>query len=239
MKSPGFYFKKIISKLQPHKKYSYSQTGEDVIIDFIFQHILRLPNFTYFDIGAHHPTYLSNTALFYKNGMTGICVEPDPVLHEKIVKARSKDTCLNIGIGFNEDENLEEELEFYIMSARTLNTFSRQEAERLNSEGQYKIVESKKIPVIHIHKLFKKYFIPDFLSIDVEGIDMEILHSINIEKYRPKVICIETAEFSPVPPGRKEEEAIIYLKEKGYMVYADTFNNTIFIDNNYLQKIYK
>jgi FkbM family methyltransferase len=222
-----------------HKKYSYSQTGEDLIVDFVFKHILQKKDFTYFDVGAHHPFYLSNTALFYKSGMKGVCIEPDPLLHEEISKARSRDVCLNIGVGFTIDETATEDLDFYIMSARTLNTFSREEAERLDSEGLYKILEQKKIPVVHLHRLFKEYFVPDFLSIDVEGIDFEILKSIDFQKYRPKVVCIETAEFSAVPPGKKEEESIVYLKEKDYLVYADTFNNTIFIDNIYLQKLYK
>ena len=48
----------------------------------------------------------------------------------KIQKNRSKDICLNYGIGFSNDINLEEELDFFIMSARSLNTFSKEEAER-------------------------------------------------------------------------------------------------------------
>jgi len=217
---------------------TYAQSGEDVIVDFIFKHILKHDKITYFDIGAHHSTYLSNTALFYKMGSTGICVEPDPILHDEIRKARPKDTCLNIGIGFSKDEIITEDLEFFIMSSRTLNTFSRKEAERLDQEGTYKIVDKKKIPVVHLHTLFNKYYIPDFLSIDVEGIDLEILKSIDFSLYRPKVLCIETAEFSPIPPGKKEYDSINYLVEQNYMVYADTFNNTIFIDNQYLKSIY-
>jgi FkbM family methyltransferase len=219
-------------------KTSYAQSGEDVIVDFIFQHILNQSDFKYFDIGAHHATYLSNTALFYKNGLTGVCIEPDPVLHNDIIKVRSRDICLNIGVGFGKDEEITEELDFYIMSVRTLNTFSKEEAERLQNEGTFKIVDKKKIPVVHIHKLFEEYFLPDFLSVDVEGIDFQILKSIDLNKYRPKVICIETAEFSPIPPGKKEYDSINYLKQRNYIVYADTFNNTIFIDNQHLQQLY-
>jgi hypothetical protein len=122
------------------------------------------------------------------------------------------------------------------MSARSLNTFSKEEAERLVAQGEFRISEVKKIKTININKLFEKYFIPDFLSIDVEGIDFEIIQSINFNLNRPKVICVETAEFSPVPPGIKVYESIDFLKEKGYIFYADTYNNSIFLDNNYLQK---
>jgi len=217
---------------------SYAQSGEDIIVDFIFKYILNQPKFTYCDVGAHHSTYISNTALFYKKGMHGICIEPDPTLFNEIQKNRPKDICLNYGIGFSNDINLEEELDFFIMSVRSLNTFSKEEAERLDAQGEFRISEVKKIKTININKLFEKYFIPDFLSIDVEGIDFEIIQSINFNLNRPKVICVETAEFSAVPPGIKVYESINFLKERGYIFYADTYNNSIFLDNNYLQKLH-
>lgn len=217
-------------------KISYAQSGEDLIIDFIFKYVLGKQQFTYFDIGAHHSVYLSNTAIFYKSGMKGLSVEPDPFLHEEINKARKNEITLNMGVGFNKDETLTQNLQFYIMNVRTLNTFSKAEAERMQSSGHYKITEVKEIPVVHIHALFKKYFVPDFLSIDVEGIDFEILTSIDLETYRPKVICIETAEHSPIPPGIKNRDAIDYLTERDYLNYADTFNNTIFLDKRLLAK---
>ncbi|MFM6249337.1 MAG: hypothetical protein ACKPEQ_09345, partial [Dolichospermum sp.] len=60
------------------KHISYSQCGEDLIINFIFNN-LGIINPSYLDIGAHHPTYLSNTYSFYRKGCQGVCVEPDPV----------------------------------------------------------------------------------------------------------------------------------------------------------------
>jgi FkbM family methyltransferase len=218
---------------------SYSQSGEDIIVEFIFKNLLNKPKFTYCDIGAHHSTYISNTALFYKKGMTGICIEPDPTLFEEIQKNRANDICLNCGIGFSSDKDLEEELDFFIMSAKSLNTFSREEAERLDKQGEFKIQEIRKIKTLNINKVFERYYIPDFLSVDVEGIDFEIIKSIDLINNRPKVICVETAEFSPVPPGTKTYESVDYLKEKGYIYYADTYNNSIMLDNEYLQKMHK
>lgn len=218
------------------QKISYAQSGEDLIIDFVFKHVLQKPHFTYMDIGAHHATHLSNTALFYQNGMKGISIEPDPVLYNEIKKVRTTEVCLNVGIGYNISENETTSLEFYIMNSRTLNTFSKEEAERLDKTSDYKIVDKIEVPVIHIHKLFKEYFVPDFISIDVEGIDFQILQSIDLENYRPIVFCIESAEFSPIPPGKKVYDSIEYLTERGYVMYADTFNNSIMIDKRVLYK---
>jgi FkbM family methyltransferase len=222
-----------------NRRNSYSQSGEDLIIEFIFKNVLGQKNFKYLDIGAHHPIYLSNTALFYKSGMNGVCVEPDPLLHAKIERLRPRDICLNVGIGFSQVEDSQEDLDFYIMSTRTLNTFSKEEAERLHKQGTYKIVGKVKIPVIHIHKIFKSYFVPDLLSIDVEGIDFEIVKSIDFNRFRPKVLCVETAEFSPLPPGTKTQETISFIQDQDYMAYGDTFNNTIFIDSLYLNDLHE
>ncbi len=217
---------------------SFSQSGEDIIVDFIFKNILNQPKFTYCDVGAHHSTYISNTALFYKNGLKGICIEPDPTLFAEIKANRPNDICLNCGIGFGGKDAVEE-LDFYIMSAKSLNTFSKEEAERLDRQGEYKIVETRKIKTYNINRIFDEYFVPDFLSVDVEGIDFEIIKSIDLTKNRPKVICVETAEFSPVPPGMKVYESVNYLKEHGYIYYADTYNNSIMLDGEHLKNISK
>jgi hypothetical protein len=60
-----------------HRKVSYSQCGEDIIINFILT-CLKIDKPTYMDIGAHHPFRFSNTALFYEAGCHGINIEPDP-----------------------------------------------------------------------------------------------------------------------------------------------------------------
>ncbi|MEI7488092.1 MAG: FkbM family methyltransferase, partial [Chryseobacterium sp.] len=70
---------------------------------------------------------------------------------------------------------------------------------------------------------------PDFLSLDVEGVDMEILESVDFEKNAPIVICVETVSFSDSSNGVKDFKIADFLGQKGYMVYADTFINTIFV----------
>ncbi len=70
-----------------------------MIVNCIFEHCLLLKQPTYLDIGAHHPTYLINTAFFYLKGLRGVCIEPDPFLFAEFKKERKKDTCLNVGIG--------------------------------------------------------------------------------------------------------------------------------------------
>ncbi len=226
------YFKFHIKKIVGNKyKTSYSQSGEDVIIDFIFEACLKKEKPTYLDLGTHHSSFMSNTFLFYKNGSRGVCVEPDPELFKEIVKNRKKDQCLNIGVGVS----TEKELDFYILSAKALNTFSKEEAEK--SSEHTTIKEVIKVPVLAINEIIKEYCkeAPDLLSIDIEGLDFDVIQTLDFNKYRPKIICIETIEYST---QRKNTELINFIASKNYMVYADTYINTIFVDRN-LREIWK
>ena len=114
-------------------KVSYAQCGEDLIIDYAAR-TLGIAAGRYLDIGAHHPIYLSNTCLFYRQGWRGVCVEPDASLLPPFRKFRPQDALLNVGIGPQAGVR-----DFYIMSTPTLNTFSRAEAERYISYGKERI----------------------------------------------------------------------------------------------------
>lgn len=212
---------------QGHKKSSYSQCGEDLIIEFVFQ-ALNIARPSYLDIGAHHPVYLSNTYLFYRKGSSGVCIEPDPSLCRKIRRKRGRDTCLNIGTGVS----AQSEAEFYLMTTRTLNTFCREEAERYQSYGSQKIEQVVRIPLLPINDVIMDNFpsCPDFVSLDVEGLDLEILKTFDFDRYRPQVFCIETLTYTEDKTEKKLVEIIDFMTGKGYLNYADTYINTIFVD---------
>lgn len=182
----------------------------------------------YLDIGAHHPFHLSNTALFYEKGFNGVCIEPDPILFKKIQKYRKRDICLNIGVGLEEREI---EADFFIMSSRTLNTFSREQAIEYEAYGNQKIEEVRKISLQHINCILKQFSRkPNFVSLDVEGMDYKILKTFDFKRYRPEVFCLETLTYTEDQTERKITEIIDLMDYNGYMVYADTYINTIFVD---------
>ena len=236
------FLKKAINKLSSKKrkpensqflKKSYSQCGEDLIVKFIFD-ILKIQNPSYIDIGAHHPNYISNTALFYENGSRGINIEPDPSLFKNFLTARKEDINLNIGIG-----NKNEILDFYIISSPSLNTFSKTEAENYNLEGNYKITSVEKIKVRTLEDILIEHnggIFPNFLSLDAEGIDEIIIKSIDFDKNYPIVICIETISFSNSGNGLKNKDLIKFIEEKGYLYYADTNINSIFVKESYWKR---
>lgn len=222
-----------ISDEDKYKKISFSQSGEDLIVKFIFDN-LGIPNPTYIDIGAHHPYFISNTALFYKNGCRGINIEPDPTLFNEFLKHRKEDINLNIGIS---DRNTE--LDFYIISSPTLNTFSKEEAEKYSLEGNYKIKSIKKINVQTLQDILNNFsngIFPQFLSIDAEGVDEIIIRELNFDKNFPIVICIETISFSTSGNGIKNKDLIEYITNNGYLLYVDTNINSIFVKKEFWQR---
>lgn len=211
-------------------KKSYSQCGEDLIIKFMFDSI-KIYKPSFIDIGAHHPYYLNNTALFYSNGSRGINIEPDPSLFKLFTKYRKEDINLNIGVDVKDGMR-----ELFLINTPTLNTFSEEEVENYKLEGNYSVNGKVNVEVLSIESVLKKYFngqFPQFLTLDAEGVDWIVLNSIDFEKKFPIIICVETITFSENKTGVKKIEIINYLVEKGYIHYADTYINSIFIKKDY------
>ena len=206
---------------------TYAQCGEDVILRFLFN-LLEIPSPTYLDIGAHHPSYLSNTYLFYKTGSRGVCVEPDPRLCENIRKGRPHDTSLNIGIAAGGAGG---NLTFYIFDDPTMNTFSESVRDEQIQNGR-KLVNELQVDVRSINDVIRTHFqgsCPNLVSLDTEGMDLAILETLDFNTYRPEVFCIETLTNTD---DRKMNEIIDFMVSKGYVIYSDTFVNTIFVEQD-------
>jgi FkbM family methyltransferase len=224
------YINKVYQYIQEktHYKKSYSQTGEDLIVKFILDS-LKITKPRYLDIGAFHPQKINNTFLFYRKGAKGVCIEPDPFLLKRIQNKRHRDICLNVGIGINNEKYAD----FFILTSKTLNTFSKTEAEKYVSFGNQKIEKVIKIPLVEINKIVKDYFphTLNFVSIDIEGLDELVIRSFDFNYIRPEVFCIETINYTEDNTEIKNSSIIDFFKNQGYMVFADTYINTIFVDS--------
>jgi FkbM family methyltransferase len=210
-------------------QYSYSQFGEDILVDSFFKLALKKTNPTYLDIGANNPIGGNNTYYFYLKKSKGVCIEPDVTLYNKIVSKRPNDTVLNVGVGIND---LKEGVFYYFPEPYTgWNTFSKEDAEEKKLQSGISFKQDKVIPFVNINDIIKEHFdsAPDFISIDVEGLDFDIIKSMNFDKDKPLVFCIETMEFGGDGLGKKKYDVQNFLIENGYVVYADTYINTIFV----------
>ncbi len=204
---------------------SYAQCGEDLLLRCLF-HLLRIQHPTYLDIGAHHPTDLSNTYLFYQTGSQGVCVEPDPTLIKAFHAKRPNDKSLNIGISSGDSG----QLSFFVFDDPTLNTFSETVKVEQIEAGRI-LKQTLTIPVLSINEVIREHFPlpPNFVSLDTEGMDLAILESLDFERYRPEAFCIETLTNIG---ERKMTEIIDFMAAQEYIIYADTYINTIFVDRH-------
>lgn len=203
---------------------SYSQCGEDLVIDDLLGNKKR--GF-YVDLGAYDPVRFSNTNRFYQKGWYGINIEPDPELFEKLKERRKRDINLNIGIG-----NKNEKLYLLKFFPNTVSTFSKESARKYKRYG-FKLVKKIKIEVKKLSDLLEKYCKNkqiDFMSIDTEGYDLQVLKSNNWDKWRPKIICIEAPQKDFAGNKVKSSEQIKkYLLKRGYREHLNNGQNCIFV----------
>lgn len=217
---------------------SFSQSGEDLIVFDILNN-LKIARPTYLDIGSFHPSELSNTYLMYLHGYTGVCVEPNPAFLPLYKAMRPRDTFLNIGVA--QTESHPQAAHYFMMSAATLNTFSREEAYRVQEMGEFQIVSVINMPLLSVNEIIERHFsgkCPNFVSIDVEGLDLEILKTIDFERFRPEMICVESEVFtnSMSRTESKRNTMLDLMRSKGYLLWADTGLNSIYLEESLLPK---
>lgn len=235
--------KKRIQDSESFKNNSYAQCGEDRIIFFLLQLTDLKNNFTYLDIGANHPVNGNNTNLFYQMGFRGVLLEPNKNLINDIEISRPEDTVLNVGIGFKEETEL---LEFYVFQDHQLSTFSKTKADSLQKCGQ-ELIETKQVELHNINKIIKEYLNGhvSFINLDAEGMDFQILQSLDFDNYKPDIICIENTDVNTsldidkkieMAYEKKQSQKITgFMQEKGYFQYANNFVNSIYISKKLLK----
>lgn len=226
-------FKKAVDSIQLRSKVSYSQSGEDLIADYFFESIgIKQPS--YIDIGANQPIKGNNTYLFYLKGSKGICIEPDISLIPSLKKARVRDIILNMGVSVT----VAAQADFYFFDGHynAWNTFSKEDADKKSKESGIAYRQSK-VQLETVESIVDKHTFQNvnFISLDVEGLDLAILKSIDFNKIRPELLCVETIEFSLNNNLNKNQEIISYMLTQGYRVYADTNLNTLFCRNDIFQ----
>jgi FkbM family methyltransferase len=189
---------------------------------------------SYIDVGAYKYDSCSNTYLFYLNGSRGVCIEPDPRLYSAFKANRQGDVCLNAAISYGR----EEEVELFLFTEPSMNTLLEDEARRRDQVGESKLVGSVRVPTIRLELVIETYFrrLPDFVSIDIEGLDYEILANFDFGRYPVPVWMVETVEYSPSHIKPKLAQMQTLMESKGYFIYADTYINTCFVKNDWFFK---
>ena len=167
------------------KTISYSQNFEDILLSRVF----REPEGLYIDVGANHPVFHSVTKLFYDRGWRGINIEPSPVVHKHLAEERPRDVNLNVGIAA-----VDGVMTFYqSLVYHGWSTFVADLAAHYRAQGV--AMEERPIPVTTLAKVCEDHADRpiDFLKIDAEGFEREVLQGADFSRWRPKVLVIENS----------------------------------------------
>ena len=192
---------------------SYGGKGlEDLFMELLFD--FREKG-TYVEIGTNDPTAsVSYTQKFYNRGWRGISVEPCIKEFEALKKSRPEDINLNICIG---DKNGQRS--FYEPRDSQAASLMPHLASRW---GKVKV---RTVNVSTLETMLNEFLESeiDFMVIDAEGMELEILKSNDWRKYKPKALIIETVHHH-------YKEIVDYLKLYGYMIVYINHLNSIFVE---------
>jgi len=210
----------------PFLNESYSQEGEDLLLARIFEN--QTDGF-FVDVGALHPQRFSNTFKFYKLGWRGINIDAMPQSMIEFNKIRPEDINLEIPVS-----DKKEVLSYYIFNEPALNTFSKEMAEERSKKEIYNVQKVVDIETRTLTDILDKYLPEgraiDFLTIDVEGLDFQVLKSNNWEKYQPKMILLENELEIQEMIGSSID---LFMQEKNYQLYAKTVKTFFYKNKNF------
>ena len=210
-------------------KFSFAQFGEDLVVNGLLG-MIGVKNPTYLDIGAWEPIESNNTYLFYQRGCRGVLVEPNPVYTGRLKGKRPGDVTLQAGIGIDDTP----ELDYYMFEIDQMNTFDKKQVEHLLATLNVKVERVVKMPMVAINRVMTEHFAgkaPDYLSIDVEGLDLAILKTLDFGRFRPKVICAETVITGTL---NQNSELLEFMGSLGYVIRGGTHPNTVYLDGKLL-----
>ena len=195
---------------------SYAQNREDVMLA---RALAATETGFYVDVGAHHPTHWSVTKHFYQRGWRGINMEPGPMF-PILAADRRRDVNLNIALADHQGTaslyEFPPEMGVSTMDAAQ----AAHQAEALTVAFTQRDVPIRTLADVcreHVHGTI------DFLSIDVEGFERQVIAGGDWRTWRPRIVLVEaTAPNEPRPTHEAWEPLLL---ENDYLfAYFDGLN---------------
>lgn len=207
-----------IDRLVAHffSKRSYAQDGEDLVLESLMGESTPKHGF-FIDVGAHHPFRFSNTYVFYRRGWRGINIEPSARNCRLLRWFRPRDINLQVGVG-----KVRSHRDYYVFHERALNTFDKDRSEHLQNHAGYSILRRETLELVPLSEILDVNMVPnttiDFMSVDVENYDLEVLQSNDWNRYRPKYLLVEDLNFNVQNPAASSIHT--FLAGKNYALTA-------------------
>lgn len=189
----------------------FGQLGEDC---YLWHRFYTKVGGSYVDVGAHHPTNFSNTYLLHKfRRWSGINIEPNPDLIAEFNKERPNDINLNLGIA-----NTDQELTYYLFDHPGVNTFDpvfAREIGKLRTLQEKRMVQCKPLHTVLAEHCSQEI---DYMNVDCEGLDLDVLKSNDWSKFRPFILSIEIHKLDT--EQILDSEVYKYMKKQEYKLVA-------------------
>jgi FkbM family methyltransferase len=202
---------------------SYAQRFEDLYLMRCFGD--RRDGF-YIDIGSGHPVYDNMSFAFYLKGWHGITVEPNPWLAQLTRAVRVRDRHIEALVGAAAGEAT-----FYLVNEyHGLSTMIADHARAAQTQFG-KASEAITVPLTTLAELCRQHAPPsfDFLKVDVEGAEPDVLLNGDWQSYRPKVVVVEALAPYTLAPAWEAWEP--FLGKHGYRyVMFDSLNRYYLAD---------
>lgn len=166
----------------------YSQHGEDFLINKIFE---DNPEGYYVEIGCLDGIEYSNTYYFERKGWRGACIEAHNDFIPTLKANRPNASIIHCAVG----EANKESVIFYANKVGSLSTLDRNEEERWKKHYKeyFSGFEEQKVPMRTLTSIFDELKLKsiDFVSLDIEGYEVQALQGLDFNKYKPVVFVIE------------------------------------------------
>ncbi len=204
--------------------FSSSQFGEDKKIIKLFK-----KNFkgNYVDLGCFHPTRLNNTFQLYKRGWKGLNIDLNPITIELFNYARPTDRNICTAIS---NKKSKKKL-YFLGDLDSKNTLDINHKNWLSDHFKIKKKDFnvKSIKTNTLGEILKKnnFYDIDFLNIDIEGHELEVLKSLNFKEFNISVICVEIINFNKESKN-KGSKILNILKKNKYKLVDKSEINYIF-----------
>lgn len=205
----------------------YSQAGQDKFVsECLFK---NTPKGTFVDIGANDGVKLSNTLHFENKGWNGLAIEPHPKIYKKLISNRNC-TCLNLGITSEKGTKIFRSIDGPVnMLSGFVDLYDKRHDERISHEinlhgGKYEDIE---VPCNSLHGILEVHNIKhiDFLSIDVEGAELEILRTLDFKRVNVSVITVEN--------NYKDFRIPRLLQKSGFRIIAMIGDDNVFLNKTF------
>ncbi len=209
---------------------TYSQYGEDIFLT----ELLPESRGVYVDVGAFHPKYGSNTYQLWRRGWRGINIDVDSYKLQLFDRFRPGDINVRAAVSNQNGERV-----FYSQAGGSYGSMSSLEpafaADRGSRLGR-ELIEQK-VSVYTLNEILTTYLTLanrfqsiaiDLLSMDVEGHEMAVLQGLDLDRYRPRVICVEI--HAKDLDDLQQQPVFQHLQEHGYVLQAWPRPSCLFID---------